>query len=398
MSDHSELSAYPPFQLIVDSCRQEADPNVQDLICHTLQASGSNRIRDLSVLASRHGVLPLVYKTLSNLPGTVHSSSRLLSKLESAYQTIARRNMLLSAELLRIVRLFESSGITCLPFKGPTLALRAYGDITLRQYGDLDLLVPPEQISEAAEILSAHGYRSFGSLTLLNDPVWLEAAKDMVFQHQKSGVVVELHWKLFHRTFADARTQARLWTQPDQLTLQRHTLPVLPDETLLTYLCIHGARHLWERLEWIVDIDRLIRNRPIDWAAVDIQAETFRARKMLYLALSLSHRFFTTPLPEEILRRIRNKKIRRLTETSALLVEKPISSTPSLRELLLRHRLHAAMQETPARKIQYWRDLLFMKNYTAILKKNDEREETSLYDPIRPLRLIGKFLFRIGRS
>ena len=49
--------------------------------------------------------------------------------------------MLLTSELIKIMKLLEENDIKAIAFKGPTLAQLAYGDVTLRQYVDLDLLV-----------------------------------------------------------------------------------------------------------------------------------------------------------------------------------------------------------------------------------------------------------------
>ena len=49
--------------------------------------------------------------------------------------------MLMSAELIRIMKLLEKNDIKALAFKGPVLSQMVYGDITLRQYVDLDVLI-----------------------------------------------------------------------------------------------------------------------------------------------------------------------------------------------------------------------------------------------------------------
>jgi hypothetical protein len=50
--------------------------------------------------------------------------------LKIAYTQIAQRNMMMSAELLKIMQLLEKNQIESLAFKGPSLAQMAYGDIT----------------------------------------------------------------------------------------------------------------------------------------------------------------------------------------------------------------------------------------------------------------------------
>ena len=46
-----------------------------------------------------------------------------------------------AAELLEVLNAFEKAGIAAMPFKGVVLGAAAYGDMTARTAGDLDLLI-----------------------------------------------------------------------------------------------------------------------------------------------------------------------------------------------------------------------------------------------------------------
>ena len=111
-------------------------------------------IQKLIPLAIGHGILPLVYKTLKYL-GTKHLmvNTEILSELKAHYMDISQRNMLKSAELIRIMKLLAENDIEVLAFKGPALAQMAYGNITLRQYADLAHLHHP---LPQTSLLAAH--------------------------------------------------------------------------------------------------------------------------------------------------------------------------------------------------------------------------------------------------
>ncbi len=150
-------------------------------------------------LAIRHGVLPLVYQTLKSLPATrarpqgqmplgcytLHAE--ILAAFKQQYLTIAQRNMLMSAELLRIMKLLEENGIPALAFKGPVLSQMAYGDITLRQYSDLDVLVKKEDIYKIDALLKAQGYERLLALTPVQEKIWIKYAHDMGLIHKQKG-------------------------------------------------------------------------------------------------------------------------------------------------------------------------------------------------------------------
>src|SRR5882672_6537117 len=52
-----------------------------------------------------------------------------------------RRNLALFDELARLIETLAASGIETIPFKGPVLAIQAYGDLGLRVFRDLDFLI-----------------------------------------------------------------------------------------------------------------------------------------------------------------------------------------------------------------------------------------------------------------
>jgi len=52
-------------------------------------------------------------------------------------------------ELFRLLELFSQNEIRALVIQGPVLAAQAYGDASLRRYGDLDLPVRQRNIHRA---------------------------------------------------------------------------------------------------------------------------------------------------------------------------------------------------------------------------------------------------------
>jgi hypothetical protein len=73
-----------------------------------------------------------------------HSALRIPSKVVNKFRGIflanAARNEFLAQELIKTNRLLNANGIEMLNWKGPTLAIQAYGDLSLRQFMDIDTL------------------------------------------------------------------------------------------------------------------------------------------------------------------------------------------------------------------------------------------------------------------
>jgi hypothetical protein len=302
---------------------------------------------------------------------------------------IAKTNMRKSAELLRIVREGSQNELSFLPFKGPILAYQFYNDITMRQFGDLDLYISRDNVIPAAALLQKLGYTTYGHEKLLTQSAWLKAAKDMVFVHEPTKIVIELHWRLYHRAFAKTK-EIDLTRDTEEIIFQGQKVSTLNKEFLLAYLCGHGSRHLWERLFWIVDIDRLIRNASPDWERTLYYAHKFSSYKMLLLGLSISKELFDTPLPPHIEQKLQIQSVRKLKYRilTYLFTERP----PGVFE---RKRLHATMQDNSILAFRFWLHTLFEKKYTAILEENDNDTLSALptlVDFRRPWHLLKKHI------
>jgi hypothetical protein len=84
----------------------------------------------------------------------------------------------------------------------------------------------------------------------------------------------------------------------------------LAPEDLLIALCIHGAKHFWERLSWVCDVAHLLSlDRPLDWSLVFQLARAAGVERMLALGLCLAVELFSIELPAELLRQIQSDAI-----------------------------------------------------------------------------------------
>ena len=66
----------------------------------------------------------------------------------------------LTGELLRLLDLFEQNQIPAVPYKGPALGVAIYGKLSLRQFADLDILIPEKDVWKATDLLINRGYRA----------------------------------------------------------------------------------------------------------------------------------------------------------------------------------------------------------------------------------------------
>ena len=184
-----------------------------------LDAAHGERIRTLvrqdldwplvRAAARAHATLPLLYWHLGTI-GPAGVPPAVLAELRADFHANTRRNLRLTGELLAILDLFRGQGIAAIPFKGPALAAAAYGNLALRQFVDLDLLVHPQDVRRAKALLATRGYGAALRLTEDQEAALLRDRYEHLLRREDDGTVVEIQWRIVPRHFGFPLDYARL--------------------------------------------------------------------------------------------------------------------------------------------------------------------------------------------
>jgi hypothetical protein len=259
--------------------------------------------------ALRHGVMPLLYRSLNNTcPDGIPKV--FLGRLRDAFYANAAHNAVFSGELLKILRLFETNGIFAVPFKGPALAASVYGNPALRQFGDLDILVRPEEAEPARDLLISNGYQDTSQLSDRHRAAFYRARKVYELVRRDNKILVELHWSVTSWTFFFPLKPSYVWERLVTGSLENTAVRMLSPEDLLLVLCVHGAKHYWSKLGWICDVAELLRVQSgLKWTDVLLQARQLGGTRILYLGLFLAHVLLDAELPREVWQEINSDPV-----------------------------------------------------------------------------------------
>ena len=310
------LSRSSSFDLLC-AC-SAAHPNPQQLAHIASLQSEDFDWKEFLQAAEHHGVAALAARNLiehaSTLPPEIRRS------LDSIYATNVRRSLWFAAELTRIMRTFAQKQIRAIPYKGPVLAQSAYGDLALRSFSDLDLLISPGDFSGAKEALADLGYQPSKPQTPAIERLWLRTGYERSFDGPAGKNLVELQWSLLPYFYAVNPAQAEfrfddLWTRagrialgadgtPDEFSYTATDLPCLSPEDSLLVLCLHAAKHLWTRLIWVADIAESLRLPDLDPARVVERARALGITRILCVSLWLAQNLLDAALPSAAQRAI----------------------------------------------------------------------------------------------
>lgn len=336
-------------------------------------------------LADRHGLQPLLHWHLTTVcPNTVPKEPQ--QSLRVAFQRVSALNILLTHELQKLIALFAENNVTAVPYKGPALALQLFGNVALRQFSDLDLLVHPRDVLRARDLLLRDGYEPLPPLTEGQQALLLRTQCNLPFSREQKRMIVELHWKVSAPSFARPFETEDFWSRLVDGKLETTNIKLPAAEDLLLALCIHGSKHLWERVAWIADIAGLISSKEeLNWEELISRARSTGSERMLLLGLQLAERLLEVSLPDEVKSALKaDAKVGLLADDVVRDLFTP-GLTPSgisgyfLFQIKARRRLRD--------KINYLR-FTFTPNEEDLVRFNLPSSLSFLYYLVRPVRLV----------
>ena len=245
--------------------------------------------------AEFHGVLPLLAYNLTEHARTL--SPEVEAFLRSTYEENVRRNLWFANELVRTIGGLDKERVRAVPYKGPVLAASVYGDLALRSFSDLDLLISPDAFDQSKQALQALGYRPSEQLTPPVERFWLKKGYERSFDSSNGKNLLELQWALLPYFYAvDLRLE-------DLLARSVHTLvggkkvPCLSPEDSLLVLCLHAAKHLWTRLIWVCDIAETMRTQTVDYELLLLRARETGILRIVGVSVWLTKHLLEATVP-----------------------------------------------------------------------------------------------------
>ena len=248
-------------------------------------------------LATRHRLRSLLYWHLNQIcPQGVPEKT--LSDLRTQFQQTATRNLFMSWQLLDLLDAFKADGIDSIPFKGPALATSLYKNVALRPFDDLDILFRKADVPRVKEILVRRGYHPLLELTDPQEASYLDSNCELCYAQEGGKVYVEVHWGIAEEYFSAPFEPQQWWDRSCSQVLGDREVNSLSPEDLLLYLCVHGAKHCWNRLLWLTDVYELIHASPaLHYDQIFERAVGMHATRMLILGLTLSRDLLGAVLP-----------------------------------------------------------------------------------------------------
>jgi Uncharacterised nucleotidyltransferase len=290
----SPLSWDPEFRFVLAGCGVRT---------HATASSELSSVRDSTIdwervlrIAEHHGVGPLVYQGLQGMRDVVPQP--ILDELRRRYESNARRNLVFVAELFRVLDCLEAHGIEAIPYKGPVLAEGMYGDLALREFSDLDVLIRPQNVSRAKQALKVLQYAPSLRLSPIEERAYIRSGYEFTFDGPLGKNLLEVQWAIVPHFFAVDFVLEEFFARSSHANLGGRKVRTLWPEDLLLALCVHAAKHAWTRLCWLRDIAAMTQ-QPLQWDLLFRRAREVGIQRILDISFLLASRLLGASVPED---------------------------------------------------------------------------------------------------
>jgi len=285
------------IRLIIACARTELTPEVIGDIKE--QVGRINDWEKVIYLASFHRMSALLYSNLKKAcPDSV--PREILNGLKKIYKENAVRNFSISIKLLKIIDLLKKNNIQAIPFKGPIIAEKAYKDLNLRSFSDLDILIKKKEVPTAKNLLIQHGFKAEITLSPEREKKYLGHENSISF-YGKNNLSIDLHWEITGRYLLNHLSFESFENRLQTISFLSKKIISLPDDVMLVYLCVHGTSHCWDRFEWLCCFVELIKKQTDENIITAFNLATaMGAKRIFLLGLYLGQDLLDARYPEKL--------------------------------------------------------------------------------------------------
>jgi Uncharacterised nucleotidyltransferase len=196
----------PSMAVVIQACRvflRTADQKDLD----ALIASINPNWKEIAILSKVHRIRPVVFRVLMESI----TPTAIKEQLKKELQLNTLQNFTIASETERLIDLLAKANISAIPYKGVAYSQQFYGDISMRESSDIDLVIDPNDLPKTFKIFEQDGYHVFNlkRYTSLGQQAYTDQEKDLCYDKITSGADnfhVELHYMITHPRFGAPKT------------------------------------------------------------------------------------------------------------------------------------------------------------------------------------------------
>lgn len=254
---------------------------------------------------STNNVNAFIAAHIDNFPELIHLKAAIVRRAKRSLN----KNLLLQADLLRLIDLGHREKINIVLFKGHPVNEMIYGNNNSRTSTDVDICILPSDIKKLEQLLLQNGYvvdRPDFEMDEKEFELFLKVDNEKSY-FSPTRTKLDVHFKLFKNPYL-----LELPENPSEYLIQEQycnrKMYRLNNAYTLLYLMVHGKIHQWEKMMWLLDIVLFLRkfNEEEIQAAYELALKN-KLENIFLGTISLCNVAFEMPIPECLKNKIGNK-------------------------------------------------------------------------------------------
>lgn len=165
---------------------------------------------------------------------------------------VAGANLFVDAVTLEAIAALDSGGVPAILLKGPSIATWIY-EPHERGYSDTDLLVDPDAVARAVELLQEAGFTSHAAAIELDRPL-----HETPMRRDEDGALVELHSTIPGTQCPPSKVWRVLSAETQELVLRDRRVEILNEPARAFHVALHALHHRGESPRAMQDLSRAI--------------------------------------------------------------------------------------------------------------------------------------------
>lgn len=187
--------------VLIEACRVHFGTSTLAAL-NTLLERPETNYAEIALHSRLHRIRPVIFRILLQANCPEDFKARIKTELHS----ITLSNFSIAKETERIIQGLAKIGVTAIPYKGVAFSKQFYGDISMRESSDIDLIIDAADLEKTFPFFEGDGFHAAMSMgedyKNLGRAEFLHQNKDFCFDKiGKDGSPsfhVELHWEITH--------------------------------------------------------------------------------------------------------------------------------------------------------------------------------------------------------